>query len=232
MPLSALTGSQERMIKKTVFGRWADYHRMDASLTTHIYQNFNGMPYETCPGYDQAVNFLESARSSVSCKLRIIHNWPCLTNLSAQIQSLLSNNSESLVLGAFGSNSLHFLGPSRGALPIGPNSIPGSDTLQPSPLSHAGTHTAILSYNYTLNHQGVTGNISCIYDTQSPITRSGQPNSDTFAPITGSCNETGLTEVEDAYGQPTNPYQISNYNSTGVLAIWGCYSQQRQAFYI
>src|SRR5258708_39478922 len=101
-------------------------------------------------------------------------------NPSAQIQSLFSNNSESLILGRLGTNSsLHFSGPPRGVLPICPNGFPGLDTLQPSPLSDAETNVAIHSYNYTLNHQGITASISCIYDTQRPIRFSPVPNDTT-----------------------------------------------------
>jgi hypothetical protein len=89
---------------------------------------------------------------------------------SVQIESLFSNNSESLVLGQLGTNSsLRFLGPTRGVVPIGPSGIRGLGTLPPSPLSDAETNVAILSYNYTFDHQGLISNISCTYDTQSPI---------------------------------------------------------------
>jgi len=139
---------------------------------------------------------------------------------------LFSSNSESVALGQLGANSsLRFLGHNRGVLPFGPKSIPGLDTLQHSPFSDAGGNAAILSYNYTLNHQGVSSNISCIYDTQSPITYSAGSRDD-FLHVTGSCSKTGLHHpVPLRY-----TYQILNTSST--LAVWGCYSKQDQAYYI
>ena len=141
------------------------------------------------------------------------------------MQSLFSNNSESLVLGELGANSLRFLGPNRGLLPIGPNSIPGLNTLQPSPLTDAGTYPAILSYNYTLNHQGITSHISCIYDTQSPITYSAGP-ADLLGNVTASCNGTGL---HDPFPHSRGSYQMPNTNST--LAFWACSNGQKYATY-
>ena len=149
-----------------------------------------------------------------------------MTNLSSQIQSVLSNSSESLILGQLGANSsLRFLGPNRGVIPISPNSIRGLYTPQHPPLSDAGENTAILSYNYTLYHQGITSDIRCIYDTQSPITYSVGP-ADDFGNITGSCNETGLTDfVTDSEG-----YRMLNTYRT--LAVWVCYSQEALAYNI
>jgi len=139
---------------------------------------------------------------------------------------LFSNNSESVVLGQLGSNSsLRFLGPNLGVLPIGPNSIPGLDRLPHSPLSDAGTNAAILSYNYTLHHQGVTNNISCFNDTQSPITYLAGPRDD-FGNVTGSCNETGLHNPLNLLRN----YDILDTYST--LAMWGCYSEQDQVYHL
>ena len=140
-----------------------------------------------------------------------------MTNPPLQIQSFFSNNSERLVLGELGANSsLRFLGPNRGVLPLGPDGIqvPGLDRLQHFPLADAGKNTWILSYNYTLNHQGLASNISCIYDTHSPITYSAEPGGD-LGHVTGSCNETGLANV-------LLTASILNTNST--LAFWACYS--------
>ena len=141
---------------------------------------------------------------------------------------MFSNNSESDILGELGANSsLRFLGPDRGVLPIGPNSIPGLDTLQHSPLSDAATNAAILSYNYTLNHQGVSSNINCINDTQSPVIYSVGDAGGVFnyLNVTSSCNELGLTDINRVYQIP-----LSYWQST--LASWACYSEQNRASYI
>lgn len=47
---------------------------MRASLTTLIYQSFNGLQYINCLSDNQVVDILDSGRSSVSHKLKIIHN--------------------------------------------------------------------------------------------------------------------------------------------------------------
>lgn len=153
-------------------------------------------------------------------------------NPSVQIQSLFSNNSESLILARLGANSsLRFLGPPRGVLPIGPNGIRGLGTLRPSPLSEAETNSAIISYNYTLDHQGLTTNISCIYDTQSPIRFSAVPNN-TFSVIaSGSCNEIGLADLPSLQN-----YSLPLSVTDQTLAFWACKSsptgEQYPAHYI
>ena len=168
--------------------------------------------------------------SVTNLKLSIIDESKFDEYPSVQIQSFISNNSESLVLGELGANSsLRFLGPTRGVIPIGPNGIPGLGALQPSPLSDAGKNTAILSYNYTLYHQGLTSNITCIYDTQSPITFSAVPNNTVLVAANGSCNEIGLADVTNVLG-----YSTSDTNYT--LTFWACKSlptgQQDPAYYI
>ena len=47
---------------------------MYASLTTLTYQSFNGLPYLNCISDSQVVDILDSGRSSVSQKLKIIHS--------------------------------------------------------------------------------------------------------------------------------------------------------------
>ena len=155
---------------------------------------------------------------------------------SVQIQLLFSNNSESVILGELGlglSPSLRFLGPTRGVLPIGPNGIRGLGALdapKPSPLSDAENNAAIYSYNYTFNHQGLTSNISCIYDTESPIRFLAVPNDTSEVLVNGSCNEIGLTDVVTKYLMP---------DTSRTLAFWACKSimsiptgEQYPAYYI
>jgi hypothetical protein len=149
------------------------------------------------------------------------------------VRSLLSNNSQSVILGQLGANSsLHFSGPVRGVLPISPNSLPGLDTLnrvKPSLPSDAKTNAPILSYNYTLDHQGVASTISCIYDPESPIRFSAVPNN-TLVAANGSCNAIGLAEVWNTPGF----FEYPNTNNT--LTSWACKSiptvEQDPAYYI
>ena len=107
------------------------------------------------------------------------------------------------------------LGPTLGVLPIGPNGIRGLGPLKPSPLSYAENDPAIHSYNYTFDHQGLTSNISCIYDTQSPIRFLPVPDDTSAVWVNGSCNEIGLTDV-------VTPSWTPDTNST--LALWACKS--------
>ena len=58
---------------------------------------------------------------------------------------------------------LYFLGSSRGVLPIGPNGVPGF------PIDLDADLLSDPSHNYTLGLQGVSSNVSCVYDTQTPI---------------------------------------------------------------
>ena len=144
-------------------------------------------------------------------------------NPSAQIQSLFSDNSESLILGRLGTNfSLHFSGPPHGVLPIGPNGLHGLGILQPSPLSDAEANAAILSYNYTLNHQGLTTNISCNYDTQSPIRFSAVPNDTTLMIINGSCKETEQSNLDLVFGALPQ----TTLSTDQTLALWACKSSE------
>ena len=134
--------------------------------------------------------------------------------------------------------SLHFIGPPRGVVPIGPNGIhiistlplpPLISTLEPSPLSDAETNAAILSYNYTLNHQGLTSNVNCISDTQSPIRFSPVHNNTFLLATNGSCNEIGLADVPNVLN-----YWTPDTNQT--LTFWACKSlptgEQETAYYI
>ena len=162
---------------------------------------------------------------------------------SVQIYSLFSKNSESLILGRLGANySLRFSGPPRGVLPIGPNGIHGFGTLpapplittlQPSPLSGAETNAAILSYNYTIRHQGLATNISCRYVTQSPIRFSAVPNNTFLVNAQTYCNdsETGLADVP---GIPGSVFLTTDTDQT--LTFGACKSlptsEQGPAYYI
>jgi len=155
-------------------------------------------------------------------------------NPSLQMQSLFSNNSENLVLGQLGANSsFRFSGPPRGVLPIGSNVIRGLgtlppqpliSTLEPSPLSDAETNPGILSYNYTLNHQGLASSIKCTQDTQSPIKFSKIPNNTYFWDAQGFCNETGLTDFMDMVIEDRMVRTMQAISDIPQLIPWACKS--------
>ena len=129
-----------------------------------------------------------------------------------------SNNSQSLTFSQLGNDDgLHFLGSIRGVLPIGPNGVPAFDTLQSSPFSDPVLREAMLSYNYTLNLQGLTSNVSCIYDTESPIRVSALvPNSSVALQVTSTCP--GAAQVM------TNVTFLPAINSNNTLTYWACQS--------
>ena len=159
---------------------------------------------------------------------------------------MFSNNSESLILGQLGANSsLRFLGPPHGVLPIGPNGFRGLgtlppppliSTLQPSRLSDAQTNAAILSYNYTLDHQGFSSSISCIYDTQSPIIFSAVINNTFLVGAQGFCNETGLTYVLNTPLDSMDGQTALMIDDDQTLASYACKSlptgEQDPTYYI
>lgn len=106
------------------------------------YQLYGNLPYTNCLGENQMVDVLESGRGN--------------------ILELITNNNESLTFSQLGGNGgLHFLGSMRGVLPIGPNGVPEFNTLRPSPFSNPEIMAGMVSYDYTLEQQGLTSNVSC-----------------------------------------------------------------------
>ena len=159
-------------------------------------------------------------------------------NPSLQIHSLFSNNSESLILGRLGANySLRFLGPPGGVLPMGPKGIHGLgtlpappliSTLHPSPLLDADTNAAILSYNYTIQHQGLATDISCSYDILSPITFSPAPNN----MVTPQASCEAIRQIECL----SRENLVSTTDTDQTLTFWACKSillaEKGPAYYI
>ncbi|KAF8812665.1 hypothetical protein BYT27DRAFT_7159083 [Phlegmacium glaucopus] len=149
-------------------------------------------PYTTCLVENQLVDVLESGRGNML--------------------SLIFNNTQIIDYSQL--SGLQFLGPIRGVLPMGPNGTPAFDSdiieVSPPPLSK---RSYTLDYNYTLLHQGLHINVSCEYDTQSPI--------NTFFPSNNliSYNATcgGQTVALNATtGQAAN--------SSNTLVSWACKS--------
>jgi hypothetical protein len=132
--------------------------------------------------------------------------------------SLISNNSESLAFSQLGAtDGLHFLGPIRGVLPPGPlaNGVPTLNTLSyPSVLDNTDPKAEKIYYNYTLDLQGLTSDIKCIYDTQSPVDFLLVPGGSPFVyQYTGTCS--GL---EDVLQNSTLIVPNSNHS----LGFWAC----------
>jgi len=156
------------------------------------------MPYTSCLGENQLVDVLESGRGN--------------------ILSLLSNNLESLTFSQLGADDgLHFLGPIRGVLPIGSNGVPAFDTLDSSPLSDPKLKEAMLSYNYTLDLQGLHTNVKCAYDNQSHVVFDAVPDGGrSVVKYNGTCP--GGTNFLLDLG--VREYVAVNGNSS--LGFWAC----------
>jgi len=143
-----------------------------------------------------------------------------LSNLVAQILEIITNNSQSLTFSQLGNkDGLHFLGSIRGVLPMGPNGVPAFDTLGHSPFSNSETVAGMRAYNYTLNHQGLASNISCSYQTTSPIA---------FAASAATSNATVTYNVPScgAIGQARfmNLSSLTSVYGANTLMYWACQS--------
>jgi hypothetical protein len=111
---------------------------------------------------------------------------------------------------------MHFLGPIRGVLPLGPNGVASLDTLQLSPFDTNAT--AMISYNYTLNQQGFASNITCAYVDQSPIKFTPVPDNSLLVAYNASCPDLGLVNVL------TNVSDYPTLNTNNTLTFWACKS--------
>jgi len=122
---------------------------------------------------------------------------------------LAPNNNQTLTFTQLG--GVQFLGPIRGVLPIGPKGISAFDTLEP--IRGSGFNTATLD-SYTLNQQGVSANVSCQYDTSSPIV-SIPPTPPLYLPFYNGTCPSGQTLL------PIDSYPIPN-GLNNTLGGWAC----------
>jgi len=159
------------------------------------------------------VEVLEAGRARVSQEL----TSPKIdsTNFLSQILELLPNNSHILTFSQLGArNDLRLNGSIRGVLPIGPDGVPAFDTLEPSPLSNS---EMIISYNYTLDHQGIAADVSCSHE---PICNVAVvalvPNSSVALQYQANCTKLGGSEVY------LTPFRSPNANNS--LVYWPCQS--------
>ena len=111
---------------------------------------------------------------------------------------------------------MHFLGPLRGLLPLGPNGVPVPNALPyPSFLNNTDPKAEQISYNYTLDLQGLSSSISCSYANSTPIIFSSVANG---GPWVFNYTSTCL---------PPNQDILLNVNWTtldpgGHLGFWAC----------
>jgi hypothetical protein len=114
-------------------------------------------------------------------------------------------------------------------LPIGPNGVSAFDTLAPSPLSEPEIAAGMISYDYTLDHQGMKSNVSCRYTTTYPFhSLNGVPHpgfpDETFI---YNVNCTGQGKIDALINVPATE---SIYN-TNMLIYWACQDEIPTASY-
>jgi len=139
------------------------------------------------------------------------------TDSLPQILELHSNNSHILTFGQLGArNDLRLSGSIRGVLPIGLDGVPAFNTLEPSPLSNS---EIIISYDYTLDHQGIAADVSCSYEPICNVAVTALvPNSSVALQYQANCTELEGTEVS---ADPT-PFRSTSSNNS--LVYWPCQS--------
>jgi len=105
-------------------------------------------------------------------------------------------------------------------LPIGLNGVPAFNTLAPSPFSKPEKIVAgMISYDYTLNHQGLQSNVSCSYAPTRPFVFEGlDPGYNLAIQYSASCASLGGAEVL------TNVSAFRSVYSNNTLVYWACQS--------
>ncbi|EAU93628.2 hypothetical protein CC1G_02858 [Coprinopsis cinerea okayama7 len=176
---------------------WLDEHRLGNECDWREYRNEN---YTTCLGQNQLLDVLASGRS--------------------RMLSMSPNNTESLSLNQLGAkDGMRLLGPLRGILPMGPNGPPAFDRLDNSPWSPSRKDLAdgMLSYNYTLNYQGLASNISCLFDPTTPIRiRANIAGESALISYNASCPD-GIDFLSDS-----GVTDVVVPNSNNSFAFWAC----------
>lgn len=99
-------------------------------------------------------------------------------------------------------------------LPNGPNGIPAFNTLDEAsnPYFSGATTASQPSYNYTLELQGMSTEVTCKYDTESPVIAEKLRG---LVRYTGSChaNQSIVTDPKNVDAVP---------NSSSSLGFWSC----------
>jgi len=107
-------------------------------------------------------------------------------------------------------------------LPIGPDG-PAFDTLEPSPLSNPNIKGGIISYNYTIEHQGFDAGVSCSYGPICNVAVTALvPNSSVALQYNASCASLGGTEIS------VDATPLRSVNSNNSLVYWPCQSASNE----
>ncbi|KAJ2915370.1 hypothetical protein MD484_g5039, partial [Candolleomyces efflorescens] len=118
-------------------------------------------------------------------------------------------------------NVLHFLGPGRGVLPMGPNGSPASNISSLSMDAFSNATDLMRSYVYNLTQQGFNANTVCEYETTSLITfTEAEAGGLDVMEYRGSCDSASgwLDLYPSPGGVPKGWYK--------TLASWVCESSQ------
>ncbi|RXW24321.1 hypothetical protein EST38_g1511 [Candolleomyces aberdarensis] len=192
-------------------GRELDFTSSDSGCWVWLQQNrvvnscdwksFGNTQFMTCIGGKQMMDVLDSGRANVLATIGIANETSSLNQLG-------------------GEGTIRFRGSVKGVLLIGPNGVPAFDTFQtsPGPFADDDIRRRMVSYNYTLNHQGFESNISCFYDDTSPIRyRQIMNNSTVIFSSFGNCDPaSGLQDVLlDGIDYPTS-------NGGDAMTYWAC----------
>ena len=114
-------------------------------------------------------------------------------------------------------------------MPIGPNGVSAFDTLAPSPLSKPEIAAGMISYDYTLNHQGLKSNVSCSYTTTYPFSSFAvlDPIGFPTTTLTYNVNCTGQGKTDALINLPPPESAITH----DALIYWACQDEIPTASY-
>ena len=105
---------------------------------------------------------------------------------------------------------------------MGPDGVSAFDTLENSPFSDQKIMDGMVSYDYTLEQQGLISNISCVYDRESPVNFWPLSDNTKYAiQYNGTCD--GKTDVL------TNVVQFIIPAGNSTLGFWACGSPSNGA---
>ncbi|RXW15817.1 hypothetical protein EST38_g10037 [Candolleomyces aberdarensis] len=193
-------------------GTELDFTSTDPGCLTWLEQNrvvnrcdwtrFAGTQFTKCLGENQILDVLDSGRTNMLSVLGINNETSSLDQLG-------------------GEGGIRFLGSPKGVLPIGPDGIPAFNTLvnESNPFVDDAIRRRMVSYNYTLNQQGLESRVTCSYEDSSPIVYSNISNINTTRMISASgiCDPAaGLEPVLE------NVTEYVTLNTRNTLSSWAC----------
>ncbi|KAJ2913317.1 hypothetical protein MD484_g7090, partial [Candolleomyces efflorescens] len=116
------------------------------------WKSLGNTQFSTCLGETQMFDVLDSGRAHM-------------------LHTIINKTETSSLTQLGGNGGIRFLGSAKGVLPIGPDGVLAFNTLvnTSNPLVDEKVRRHMISYNYTLTHQGLESTVSCSYENTSPI---------------------------------------------------------------